>query len=62
MSAFGGLTLGMKLTKQLNLDTKVDVKLEQYGQKGIWILSDNGSKGLAPFYARNLQLGITRSF
>jgi hypothetical protein len=52
----------MKLTKQLNLDTKVDVKLEQYGQKGIWILSDNGSKGLAPFYARNLQLGITRSF
>jgi len=62
MSAFGGLTLGMKLTKQLNLDTKVDVKLEQYGQKGIWILSGNGSKGLAPFYARNLQVGITRSF
>ena len=62
MSAFGGLTLGMKLTKQLNLDTKVDVKLEQYGQKGIWILSGNGSKGLAPFYARNLQVGITRAF
>jgi hypothetical protein len=62
MSAFGSLTLGMKLTKQLNLDTKVDVKLEQYGQKGIWILSGNGSKGLAPFYARNLQVGITRSF
>jgi len=62
MSAFGGLTLGMKLTKQLNLDTKVDVKLEQYGQKGVWILSGTGSKGLAPFYARNLQVGITRSF
>lgn len=62
MSAFGGLTLGMKLTKQLNLDTKVDVKFEQYGQKGVWILSGTGSKGLAPFYARNLQVGITRSF
>ena len=62
MSAFGGLTMGMKLTKQLNLDTKVDVKLEQYGQKGAWILSGTGSKGLAPFYARNLQVGITRSF
>jgi hypothetical protein len=62
MSAFGGLTLGMKITKQLKLDTKVDVKFEQYGQKGAWILSGNGSKGLAPFYARNLQVGITRSF
>ena len=62
MSAFGGLTMGMKLTKQLNLDTKVDVKFEQYGQKGAWILSGTGSKGLAPFYARNLQVGITRSF
>ena len=62
MSAFGGLTMGMKLTKQLNLDTKIDLKLEQYGQKGAWILSGMGSKGLAPFYARNLQVGITRSF
>ena len=62
MSAFGGLTMGMKFTKQLNLDTKVDVKFEQYGQKGAWILSGTGSKGLAPFYARNLQVGITRSF
>jgi len=25
-------------------------------------LSGNGSKGLAPFYARNLQVGITRAF
>ena len=62
MSAFGGLTMGMKLTKQLNLDTKIDLKFEQYGQKGAWILSGTGSKGLAPFYARNLQVGITRSF
>jgi hypothetical protein len=62
MSAFGGLTMGMKLTKQLNLDTKIDVKLEQYGQKGVWILSGTGSKGLAPFYARSLQVGISHSF
>jgi hypothetical protein len=62
MSALGALTMGVKLTKQLTLDTKIDLKLEQYGQKGAWILSGAGSKGLAPFYARNLQVGMTHSF
>lgn len=62
VSAFGGFTMGMKLTKQLNLDTKLDIKLEQYGQKGAWTLLGSGSKGLAPFYARSLQVGITHSF
>jgi hypothetical protein len=62
VSAFGGLTMGVKLSKQLNLDTKVDVKFEQYGQKGSWTLLGSGSKGLAPFYARSLQVGITHSF
>jgi hypothetical protein len=62
VSAFGGLTMGVKLSKQLNLDTKVDVKFEQYGQKGAWTLLGSGSKGLAPFYARSLQVGITHSF
>lgn len=62
VSAFGGFTMGVKLSKQLNLDTKVDVKFEQYGQKGAWSLLGSGSKGLAPFYARSLQVGITHSF
>ena len=62
VSAFGGLTMGVKFSKQLNLDTKVDVKFEQYGQKGAWTLLGSGSKGLAPFYARSLQVGITHSF
>ena len=50
MSAFGGLTMGMKLTKQLNLDTKIDVKLEQYGQKGVWILSAMGISWRRPVF------------
>lgn len=62
VSAFGGFTMGVKLSKQLNLDTKVDVKFEQYGQKGAWTLLGSGSNGLAPFYARSLQVGITHSF
>ena len=62
MSAFGGLAFGMKLVKQINLDTKVDFKFEQYGQKGSWILSGKGSQGLAPFYARSIQVGLTHAF
>ena len=62
MSAFGGLAFGMKLVKQINLDTKVDFKFEQYGQKGSWILSGKGRQGLAPFYARSIQVGLTHTF
>jgi len=62
VSAFGGITFGLKLVKQLSLDTKVDIKLEQYGQKGAWSMVGAGSKGLAPFYARSLQLGLTHAF
>jgi hypothetical protein len=62
VSAFGGLTVGMKLVKQLSLDTKVDLKFEQYGQKGVWSLMGSGSKGLVPFYARSLQVGLTHTF
>lgn len=62
LSAFGGLTLGMKVSNQINLDTKVDIKLEQYGQKGAWMLWGTGSKDLAPFYFRSLQIGVTHTF
>ena len=62
LSAFGGLTMGMKVSHQLNLDTKIDIKLEQYGQKGSWKLLGSGSQHLAPFYFRSLQIGITNSF
>jgi hypothetical protein len=62
LSAFGAITMGLKLTRQLSLDTAVDVKLEQYGQKAAWKLTGVGSQGLAPFYARSIQVGITHAF
>ena len=62
LSAFGGLTLGMKVSNQIDLDTKIDIKIEQYGQKGSWMLFGNGSRNLAPFYFRSLQIGLTRAF
>ena len=62
LSAFGAVTMGLKVTRQLSVDTAVDVKLEQYGQKAAWKFTGVGSQGLAPFYARSIQVGITHSF
>ncbi|NDD24886.1 MAG: DUF3570 domain-containing protein, partial [Betaproteobacteria bacterium] len=62
LSAFGAITMGLKLTRQLSLDTAVDVKVEQYGQKAAWKFTGSGSQGLAPFYARSIQVGITHTF
>ncbi|MFY9127877.1 MAG: DUF3570 domain-containing protein [Limnohabitans sp.] len=62
LSAFGAVTMGLKVTRQLSVDTAVDVKIEQYGQKAAWKFTGVGSQGLAPFYARSIQVGITHSF
>ena len=62
LSAFGAITLGLKVTRQLSLDTSIDVKVEQYGQKAAWKFTGAGSQGLAPFYARSIQVGFTHSF
>jgi hypothetical protein len=62
LSAFGAVTMGLKVTRQLSVDTAVDVKVEQYGQKAAWKFTGVGSQGLAPFYARSIQVGITHSF
>jgi hypothetical protein len=62
VSAFGARTYGLKVTKQLGLDTRVDIKVERYAQRGDWALFGSGSTGLDPFYARVVQVGITHWF
>ncbi len=60
VSAFGAHTYGLKVSKQLDADWLLDVKLEQYGQRAAWRLFGKGSPGLADFNARSIQLGISR--
>jgi len=62
LSAFGAVTLGMKVSKQINKDWLVDVKYEQYEQRGQWSLSGGGDTGLTPFKARSIQVGLSRQF
>lgn len=60
LSAFGAVTLGFKVAKQIDRDWSVDLKLERYEQRGSWRLFGNGSPGLDPLRAVSVQLGITR--
>jgi hypothetical protein len=61
LSAYGGRTVGLKLARQIGQWT-VDVKLEDYRQRGAWALFGSGSRNLAPFAARMVQAGVSRQF
>lgn len=59
LSAFGALTLGLKVEKTIGEDSSVEVKLEQYKQRGAWRLFGAGSPGLQDFRARSIVVGWT---
>lgn len=58
LSAYGALTVGMRLEKDIGPNTTLDVKWEQYRQRGSWRLFGSGSPGLETFQARSLQVGV----
>jgi hypothetical protein len=62
LSAFGAITIGIKLEKKIAKDWLVDAKLETYEQRAQWSISGGGDPGLAPFSARSIQLGVSRQF
>jgi hypothetical protein len=59
LSAYGAVTLGLKLAKQIGKDTTVDIKYEAYEQRASWRQFGDGSPGLQRFSARSIQVGIT---
>jgi hypothetical protein len=62
LSAFGAYTVGLRVDKAFNRDWAADVKFEQYQQRGGWAWAGGGDRGLAPFNATWLQLGLTKRF
>lgn len=62
MSAYGAHTYGLKIAKHFGEDWLVDLKYEQYTQRASWRLFGEGSPGLLPFYARSVQVGISKQF
>lgn len=62
LSAFGAVTVGLKLAWQLTPDWSTDVKAERYEQRSSWRIGGDGSPGLDPFRATFVQFGIKRRF
>ena len=62
LSGFGALTLGLKVSKQIDKLWSVDGKVSAYEQRGSWRLFGHGSPGLDPFRARILQIAVSRQW
>ena len=62
LSAFGGITLGVKLAKVFAEGWSVDGKAEYYEQRGDWRIGGDGSPGLQAFKAQLYQVGVNRKF
>jgi len=62
LSAYGALTLGIKIEKRIAKAWLVDAKFENYEQRAGWALTGGGDAALAPFTARFIQLGVSREF
>lgn len=62
LSAFGGITVGMKLDWRFATDWSADIKGEYMEQRTDWRLGGKGSPGLEPFRASSMQLGLAKRF
>ena len=61
LSAFGGITVGMKVAKTFGLWT-ADFRYDYLQQRGEWRVGGSGSPGLAPFTAHTVLMGLSRKF
>jgi len=61
LSAFGGVTVGLKAAKTFTRWT-FDVRYDYLQQRGDWRLGGEGSPGLDPFIAHMIQFGWSRPF
>lgn len=62
LSEYGAVTLGIKISKQLDPNWLVDFKYEHYVQKEDWAITDHNRDTLETFSFRSFQLGISRKF
>ena len=62
LSAFGGVTVGLKVAAQITPDWSTDVKAERYEQRSNWRIGGSGSPGIDPFRATFVQVGVSKRF
>jgi len=62
LSAFGAVTLGVRLAKELPHRLTIDVAFNAYRQRGDWRMDVHGSPALAEFSARWIEFGLAKRF
>ncbi len=62
LSAFGAVTMSLKVDYAITDNTSVDLKLERYQQKSNYRLGGKGSPYIDTFNANFMQVGITSKF
>ena len=62
LSAFGAITVGLKVAMKVTADWTVDAKVERYEQRSDWRLGGRASPGLDPFRATFFQIGLSTRF
>ena len=62
LSAFGGGSLGVKLSKYVTPDVLVDFRYERYEQHADWYPFGSQSRGIDPFMADIYQVGVSWYF
>ena len=62
LSAFGAVSVSLKLAVRLNTRWSADLKLERYEQRSAWRMGGPGSPGLAPLSANFLTWGLSGAF
>jgi len=62
MSAFGGLTTGVKLTTDIGAGVSADFLFSYIMQRPEWKMGSNGSDVIEPFRARILAVSLTKAF
>jgi Protein of unknown function (DUF3570) len=60
LSAFGGRTFGIKVSKAFQGGWLADARYDVYSQRASYRFNGVGSPGLAPFSARFIQFGLTK--
>ena len=62
LSAFGGITVGLKLAKAFTGGWSIDGMAQYYEQRGDWRVGGDGSPDLQAFKAQLYQVGVNRKF
>lgn len=62
LAAFGAITAGVRIAKQLPGGVTLDLKFDAYRQRAGWRLGGGGSPGIEPLSARWIQVGVSKNF